>query len=60
MRIGAYANVLATEKKKMMTPEEYVKYVEQWLTEFSVNLVGGCCGTDPQYIGQLAEWMAHR
>jgi S-methylmethionine-dependent homocysteine/selenocysteine methylase len=60
MRIGAYANVLATEKKKMMTPEEYVKYVEQWLTEFSVNLVGGCCGTNPQYIGQLAEWMAHR
>lgn len=60
MRIGAYANVLATEKKKMMTPKEYLKYVEQWMTEYSVNLIGGCCGTDPQYIGQLAEWMAHR
>lgn len=34
--------------------DTYAKYVED-LTDVGVKLVGGCCGTDPEYIVKIAE-----
>jgi len=34
--------------------DDYVKYVKKML-EYGVNIIGGCCGTDPFYIGKMAK-----
>lgn len=34
--------------------EDYVSYIPQMI-ENGANLVGGCCGTDPDYIKRMAE-----
>jgi 5-methyltetrahydrofolate--homocysteine methyltransferase len=36
-------------------PEEFVGHVRRFIEEFGVRVVGGCCGTTPEYIRQLAE-----
>jgi 5-methyltetrahydrofolate--homocysteine methyltransferase len=36
------------------TPEETASYVPQ-LVEAGVNIIGGCCGTTPEHIRQIAE-----
>ncbi|KPK86157.1 MAG: methionine synthase [Bacteroides sp. SM23_62_1] len=36
------------------TPEETASYVSQ-LIEAGVNIIGGCCGTTPEHIRQIAE-----
>ena len=33
-------------------PEEYADYAKQWIA-LGANLVGGCCGTTPEYIEKL-------
>jgi len=38
-----------------LTAEEFVKHHLRFVTEFGVQVVGGCCGTTPEYIRQLAE-----
>ena len=38
-----------------LTAEEFVRYQTRFVTEFGVQVVGGCCGTTPEYIRQLAE-----
>jgi methionine synthase I (cobalamin-dependent) len=37
--------------------ESSVAYVEEWMTNYKISLVGGCCGLGPDYITALA---AHR
>ena len=34
--------------------EDYVRYIPQMI-ENGVNLIGGCCGTNPDYIRRMAE-----
>lgn len=34
--------------------EDYVRYIPQMI-ENGVNLIGGCCGTNPDYIKRMAE-----
>jgi 5-methyltetrahydrofolate--homocysteine methyltransferase len=36
------------------TPEEMAAQVEEYLKEGLVNIVGGCCGTTPDHIKQIA------
>jgi 5-methyltetrahydrofolate--homocysteine methyltransferase len=36
-------------------PQEFSGYVEEFLKEGLVNLVGGCCGTTPKHIAALPE-----
>ena len=43
-----------------MGPEEFVTYLEQFTSEFGLNLVGGCCGTTPAHISRLAAAVAAR
>lgn len=37
-----------------LTPEEYSQHMLKFVTEYGVSIVGGCCGTSPQHIAQLA------
>jgi 5-methyltetrahydrofolate--homocysteine methyltransferase len=36
-------------------PEDTAHYIEEWAKEGFVNIVGGCCGTTPDHIRQIAE-----
>lgn len=36
-------------------PEETAHFIEEWAREGFVNIVGGCCGTTPDHIKQIAE-----
>ena len=37
------------------TPEEMASQVEEYLKEGLVNIVGGCCGTTPEHIKEIAQ-----
>jgi len=34
--------------------EDYVKYIPQMIKN-GANIIGGCCGTNPDYIKRMAE-----
>jgi 5-methyltetrahydrofolate--homocysteine methyltransferase len=36
-------------------PEETAHFLEDWAREGYVNIVGGCCGTTPEHIREIAE-----
>jgi 5-methyltetrahydrofolate--homocysteine methyltransferase len=36
-------------------PEEYVRFMTSFIKDQGVNVVGGCCGTTPEHIGQLVD-----
>ncbi len=36
------------------TPEEMAVYMEDFMSQGFVNIVGGCCGTTPEHIARLA------
>jgi len=36
-----------------LSPDELTKWMERFLKEDGVNMIGGCCGTTPEHIGQL-------
>ena len=38
-----------------MTPEEFADYHNQFVSEYGVNIVGGCCGTRPEHLNAVAE-----
>ena len=35
-------------------PEDTAHYIEEWAKEGFVNIVGGCCGTTPEHIKEIA------
>jgi 5-methyltetrahydrofolate--homocysteine methyltransferase len=37
-----------------LSPEELVKYLSHFVKDLGVSVVGGCCGTTPEHIRQLA------
>jgi 5-methyltetrahydrofolate--homocysteine methyltransferase len=37
-----------------LTPEQLVEYQSRFVTELGVRVVGGCCGSTPEHIRQLA------
>ena len=39
-----------------LTPKQLAEYLQQFVDEYHVNLVGGCCGTTPEH---LKEVVAH-
>ncbi|MCM6775534.1 methionine synthase [Nocardia sp. CDC159] len=41
-----------------LTPEELAVALRGFVTEFGLALVGGCCGTTPEHIRQVAEAVA--
>ena len=38
-----------------LTAEQFVEHQTRFITDFGITIVGGCCGTTPEYIRQLAE-----
>ena len=38
-----------------LRPEELAQALSGFITEFGLSLVGGCCGTTPEHIRQVAE-----
>ena len=38
-----------------LTPEELADYQRRFISEYGVQVVGGCCGTQPAHIKALAE-----
>jgi 5-methyltetrahydrofolate--homocysteine methyltransferase len=38
-----------------LTPLELADALEQFVTEFGLNLVGGCCGTTPEHLRQVVN-----
>lgn len=38
-------------------PEQTAQIIEEWAAEGYLNIVGGCCGTTPEHIRQIAEKM---
>ncbi len=39
-------------------PKEFAQKVFQMAHDFSLNIIGGCCGTSPQHIKELASFAA--
>jgi 5-methyltetrahydrofolate--homocysteine methyltransferase len=37
-----------------LTPEQFVEHQVRFVQDFGISVVGGCCGTTPEYIRQLA------
>ncbi len=42
-----------------LTPEQLVEYQTRFIVDLGVSVVGGCCGTTPEYIRQLADACAN-
>jgi 5-methyltetrahydrofolate--homocysteine methyltransferase len=38
-----------------LSAEQFVEHQRRFVDEFGVSVVGGCCGTTPEYIRQLSE-----
>ena len=43
-----------------LTPEALADAHEQFVTEFGLNIVGGCCGTTPEHLRQVVERIGTR
>ncbi len=42
-----------------LTPQELASYHHRFITEYGVQVVGGCCGTAPEHIRAVVEACAH-
>lgn len=57
--IGVYANIGDPSKREngkienTVSPDEYLKYAKKW-KQLGVKIIGGCCGTTPQYVVRLS------
>jgi len=38
-----------------LSPEDMAEHIKEWAQSGFLNLVGGCCGTTPEHIRQMAE-----
>ena len=50
---GAYAHV----PRYALDPRQYLEYARAW-REQGARIVGGCCGTSPDHIRVLREWLS--
>ncbi len=41
-----------------LRPEELLAWMQRYVQEFGVRIIGGCCGTTHEHIRVLAEWLA--
>ena len=41
-----------------LTAEQFVEYQTRFVSELGIGVVGGCCGTTPEFISQLATAVA--
>jgi 5-methyltetrahydrofolate--homocysteine methyltransferase len=43
----------------LLQPQELADYHKQFITEYGVRIVGGCCGTTPEHLKAVAETCAN-
>ena len=59
--IGAYAHlprqVGSTPRENALDPRQYLEYAKAW-REQGARIIGGCCGTRPDHIRALREWLS--
>jgi 5-methyltetrahydrofolate--homocysteine methyltransferase len=41
-------------------PDELAEWLEKFVDEFGVNLVGGCCGTTPEHLAKVVQRLSGR
>jgi len=41
-----------------MTPEEFASFHKRFVSEYGVNMVGGCCGTRPDHLAEVVRQVA--
>ena len=58
---GAYAHfprsASSPSQPDAMAPDKYLEYAKGW-SEQGARIIGGCCGTRPDHIRALREWLA--
>ena len=58
---GAYAHFPGhggpTPWANAMDPQQYMEYAKGW-REQGARIIGGCCGTTPDHIRSLSEWLS--
>ena len=58
---GAYAHFPRpggpTRKANPLDPQQYLEYAKGW-SEQGAQVIGGCCGTRPDHIRALREWLS--
>ncbi len=52
---GAYAHF--PRRVGRMDPQKYLEYAKEW-SEQGAQIIGGCCGTTPDHIRVLREWLS--
>lgn len=40
-----------------LSPEELFRWMQRYVEEFGVRIIGGCCGTTHEHISLLAQWL---
>src|SRR5271157_1831957 len=43
----------------LLQPQELAEYHKQFITEYGVRIVGGCCGTTPEHLKAVADTCAN-
>src|SRR5690606_15713494 len=43
-----------------LLPEPYAAQMEEFVADFGVSVVGGCCGTTPEHLRQLIDRLGGR
>jgi len=64
-RIGVYPNaglpqLVAGQPHYPLTPEELADWLQRFVEEDGVNLVGGCCGTTPEHMAAVVAAIGER
>jgi S-methylmethionine-dependent homocysteine/selenocysteine methylase len=59
--MGAYAHFPGHEGPtpwvNALDPQQYLEYAKAW-SEQGARIIGGCCGTGPDHIRALKEWVS--
>ena len=63
--IGCYPNaglpqLIDGETHYPLTPSELADWLERFVVEDGLSLVGGCCGTTPKHLGEVAKRLGER
>ena len=43
-----------------LSPDELAKSLDQFVTDYGVNLIGGCCGTTPEHLSAVVKQLRGR
>lgn len=46
--------------EEVSSPDEYAAVIDNWIQEYGVQIVGGCCGTGPEHIRALKALLKNR